>query len=392
MKTIQLISLCIISFGTTVFAQTNDKLICPKISVINPLERVNHGETMTFTVNITEVDLQEHKIVWSIDKGKIIQGQGTPVIIVDTEGLSQEVVIAGVKLKGVRGGCRNSAKGFGTVSRRIGNYDPDEFGELLEEDIKTRIDFVAVELENRKTSTAYVVNYGSLEDIEYRKNLILNHLRFRGVEDFRVVFVDGGKENSIRTRIFFMSCEYKIKGPDTGTNRDEPMIFSLDMGELPSSYDSKYKWTVNNGTIIQGQGTDMIVVNVDDLYDEVVEATLEIEGLPESCQSKFSENGVVYGEIIGHPFDEFGIKKNNDVRYRLDLFFIELINNLDATGFIVNYGSAEDVRKREKIIREQAKLREFDMSRILFIYKGEEKEIRTRLWIVPEGADVSQIN
>ncbi len=394
MKRLFTIPLIIMLFGIAAYSQTNEKPVCPSISITNPPERVNPGEVMTFTANITGLDLQDHEIVWSIDKGRIIQGQGTPILIVDSTGLSQEAIIAEVKLKGIRGGCRNSAIGFGTISSGIRIYDLDEFGDLPDGDIEARIDSIAGQLEEDKFAKVYIINYGSSEKIDYRKTLVTNYFSLRNIQNSRYEFVDGGEENSIRTRIFIKSCPgYKIKGPETSIDSEKPMIFFIEEKRHPMEiYSGKYEWKVSQGKIIQGQGTDMIVVDVTNLSDETVTATLEIEGLPEKCGNKFSETGKVSGVTIGEPLDYFENIKANDVRDRIDLLIATLKNQSDLTmGYIVQYGQAEDVRRREALIRNHLKFRKFDVNRIVFQYRGEEEEIRTRIWIAYEGSDASSI-
>jgi hypothetical protein len=49
-----------------------------------------------------------------------------------------------------------------------------------------------------------------------------------------------------------------------------------------------YKWSVSTGTIIKGQGTNMIEVDSTDLGGQQVEATVEVGGYPPECNSRSS--------------------------------------------------------------------------------------------------------
>ena len=50
-------------------------------------------------------------------------------------------------------------------------------------------------------------------------------------------------------------------------------------------------------------------------------------------------------------FDEFEKATNGNVKMRMDAFFVELNNNPSAQGYIINYGTAKEVAKREKQLR-----------------------------------------
>ncbi|NNE99960.1 MAG: hypothetical protein HKN25_13145, partial [Pyrinomonadaceae bacterium] len=91
--------------------------------------------------------------------------------------------------------------------------------------------------------------------------------------------------------------------------------------------------------------------------------------------------------------DEFANIPNNDVKARLDNYAADLQSNPNATGYIVNYGTARQVARREKLIRDYlVQDRGIDPSRFVFVKGGAESQIRTRLWIVPAGADASEVN
>ncbi len=77
---------------------------------------------------------------------------------------------------------------------------------------------------------------------------------------------------------------------------------------------------------------------------------------------------------------------------RLDNFLITLQNDPNSTGYVINYGSKREVSRREKLFRTHFRDRNFQTDRIVFVNGGIEKRIRTRLWIVPAGADPSEIN
>ncbi len=84
---------------------------------------------------------------------------------------------------------------------------------------------------------------------------------------------------------------------------------------------------------------------------------------------------------------EFGKSPNGQIRMLVDNFFLELQNNPTAQGYIFDYGMRKEVAEREKNFRNHIVFRSQDASRITFVRGKVEKEIRTQLWIVPEGAE-----
>lgn len=186
----------------------------------------------------------------------------------------------------------------------------------------------------------------------------------------------------------FAPCEcptISVTGPSAVVQPGETMTFTANVSG--GTQDSvTYDWSVDKGTIIEGQGTPVITVSTDGLEDTTVTATVNVGNLCENCPASDSETGVVAPLPKPVPIDEFGPLANDDVRNRLDQFFIELQNNPNDTGYIINYGPPRLVAARERLIRNHITFRRFDPSRIVIVNGGEEPEIRTSLWRVPVGA------
>lgn len=157
--------------------------------------------------------------------------------------------------------------------------------------------------------------------------------------------------------------------------------------------DINYRWTVSNGRISSGQGTSAISVDTTGLAGQNVTATVEISGscLCAECPRTRSETGsVVPVKVDPLLVDEFGNLKPDDIKARLDSFFIELQNNPNDMGYIINYGNDRDVAAREKVIRTHIAFRKFDASRITMVRGGANPNppgAWTKLWRVPPGAD-----
>jgi hypothetical protein len=178
-----------------------------------------------------------------------------------------------------------------------------------------------------------------------------------------------------------------VTGPSGTVQPGESMTFTANVSG-GTQENITFNWSVSQGTISSGQGTPSITVDTTGLDDTTITATVEIGGtVPEcDCRKTASETGVVAGVPKVVPIDEFGPLSNDDVRQRLDAFFSDLQNNPGSTGYIINYGPARQVTARERLIRSHIAFRQFDASRIVIVNGGEEGEIRTRLFRVPQGA------
>ena len=152
-----------------------------------------------------------------------------------------------------------------------------------------------------------------------------------------------------------------------------------------------YNWTVSAGTIESGQGTPSIVVaTTKEMANSNVTATVDIGGQEAKCDCPrtASETGSIAPRIEPVLVDEFGKLSNDDVRAKLDTFFIELQNNPNNQGYIINYGTDRDVAAREKLITNHINFRKFDRSRITLVRGGDNGgAINTKLYRIPPGAD-----
>lgn len=88
------------------YVNVHELCVCPVLS-IDALTKVNkQSSAITFTAK-TEGGRDKIKYIWKVSAGKIIEGQGTPTIKVDTEGAKE--IIATVEISGVCEECEREA-------------------------------------------------------------------------------------------------------------------------------------------------------------------------------------------------------------------------------------------------------------------------------------------
>jgi hypothetical protein len=93
-------------------------ILCPPVSVACP-DTVADGEPVTFTVNVT-VGTPEPQLTytWTVTGGKIVEGQGTHTITVDSEGLQGKTVTATVDVGGMDPACNRTASCSTVINRK----------------------------------------------------------------------------------------------------------------------------------------------------------------------------------------------------------------------------------------------------------------------------------
>jgi hypothetical protein len=189
------------------------------------------------------------------------------------------------------------------------------------------------------------------------------------------------------------SCpSLSVSGPTGITAPGSPMTFTANVSG--GTGEVTYNWSVSAGEIMSGQGSSSIMVRTTkEMANSNVTATVEIGGTDPSCNCprSDSETAGIGGtpEII--PTDEFGPAENDDVKVRIDNFYLALDSQPNSRGVIINYGTPDQIKKRKAQILTAIKFRKKDASRIEFI-DGPDKGtgISTKFFVVPAGAEKPQ--
>lgn len=157
----------------------------------------------------------------------------------------------------------------------------------------------------------------------------------------------------------------EVIAPRGMMNVNEPATFVLQSDQdFPEAY--KYEWSVDDATIISGQGTRVVEI-VAHLHGISLRATVNVKGLPAPCSNTASEVVGVAPRMEWHSTDEWGDLPNDDQRGRLDLFFAELSNNPSHKGLIFIYTKNKRTeRRRLKLVLDHARFRKFDKGLFVF--------------------------
>ena len=165
----------------------------------------------------------------------------------------------------------------------------------------------------------------------------------------------------------------------------EPMNFSVKISNETKTTNLEYEWKISVGTIASGQETDSIIVDTTGLSGQNIEAEIKVKGLAESCVNIASEVGSVIQDIPIEKYDEYEKATNDEVKARMDAVFIGLSNNPNFQGYIINYGTDQEISVREKQIRKAIISRRYDINQIKLVRCGANPNgfgVVTRVWII----------
>lgn len=198
MKKLLAVSIVIFASCAFLFGQNSN---CPTISVTGPSSITQPGEPIPFSVSIDgEAQNTKLQFVWSVDKGKIIQGQETRTITVG-ELPSDSAMTATVEIKGLPEGCTNTDSETAIV---VVCSIPSVI--IAESDISSQhlsfseLNNLISELENNPSDSAYFIIYPHKKDspdkLKNEENYIRNYLIANKIETDRLVFVTADSDES----------------------------------------------------------------------------------------------------------------------------------------------------------------------------------------------------
>ena len=173
--------------------------VCPNVTMSCP-DVQQAGSPITFTASISGGTAGVTPVYnWTVSPGKILSGQGTQTITVDTSGLAGQPISATLEVAGYNLECRASCQSSVPAPPNPTKFD--EIGEIQRNDEKARLDVFAIELQNSPGAQGYVIAYGgrnrrfgSGQQRGDRAKEYLTHTR--GIDASRIVVIDGGQRET----------------------------------------------------------------------------------------------------------------------------------------------------------------------------------------------------
>ncbi|MFN2533433.1 MAG: hypothetical protein ABR555_19280 [Pyrinomonadaceae bacterium] len=188
--------------------------VCPNVGIICP-ERVEPNAPVTFTSTLTGGSGNiAPSYNWTVSAGRIIEGQGTPSIRVDTNGLAGQTLTAAVSVGGYTLDCTATCSVQFPVPVQCRKFD--EFPAIAYNDEKARLDNYAIELQNDPSSTAYVIVYpgprGRPGEVQKQTTRIVDYMvNSRGINAQRIVTLVGPSRDELMVELWL--CPQGAKPP-----------------------------------------------------------------------------------------------------------------------------------------------------------------------------------
>ena len=309
------IPLLLLSFllaALSLSAQVNPQ--CPTVSVEGPAGGPRPGELISFTATVKPT---ESKLTykWTIDRGTIVEGQGTPIVKVRFAGRVSGW-LASVEIGGLPSECPNTASESTSIDYAPDPTKLDTFSLPLSSIRDDRFESIGSAISNNPTSQllAFVPALPSVRDAFLER---LNKAIRGDLDPDRVTFVESQKQTNLievwlvppgATPPKCEECELSrkdstaqdcpsltVRGPTEVAHPSDLISFRLDSTTL--SQNVQLFWTVSAGTIESGQGSREINVRVPfDRIAEIIKAVLNVSGLAKECVN--TAEGIAAVKII----------------------------------------------------------------------------------------------
>ncbi len=169
---------------------------CPSITISCP-DTVRVGESITYRANVTNLATTiTPTYQWTVSAGRIISGQGTPSITVDTTGIAGQPINARLSVGGFNMDC--SAQCTTQIPYNPEPRKFDEFGDIARDDEKARLDNFAIQLQQEPEAQGYIFIYGGTgrrvrpNYVQLRTQRVKDYLiNTRGIDARRITTVEG---------------------------------------------------------------------------------------------------------------------------------------------------------------------------------------------------------
>ena len=205
---------CEVFANTIVAVRCTPKPTCPNVSLICP-DRIEAGQPVTFASTLTGGTGNVSRLYnWTVSAGRIIEGQGTSSIRVETTGLEGQSLTASLSMAGYEDDCSASCTIQFPIPLTCRKFD--EFPDISRNDEKARLDNFAIDLQKDPTSTAYVIVYpGSRAragTAQTRATRIVEYMvNSRGLDSRRIVTLVGPARSDLKVELW--NCPQGVAAP-----------------------------------------------------------------------------------------------------------------------------------------------------------------------------------
>jgi hypothetical protein len=187
--------------------------VCPEWKVVPPSGIVQPHDQMTFSLDFgSHVFTRPKGIVWSVEKGIIVEGQGTESIkVVSSSNKDIFSMITNVVVSGLPPHCPNTVTEVTPVAPIIDPHPIDEFGEISRNDQRGRLDLFFSEIHNNPSDIGFLFIYQPDERTAQKKiRFIRDHALYRKVDLSRLVFCAEFEKQHRRTVLWRLRQGFEL--------------------------------------------------------------------------------------------------------------------------------------------------------------------------------------
>ena len=195
--------------------------VCPSIMISCP-DRVTPNQPVIFGASVAGGSPNIAPVYnWTVSAGKIISGEGTSSITVDTTGLAGQSVRATLTMGGYSTlNCTATCVVQIPPELPVG-HKFDEFPAIARNDEKARLDNYAIELQNDPSATAYVIVYpgqrGKSGEVQQHVTRVVDYLtNSRGIDKRRIVTIIGPTRTELMVELWVLPQGAKTPIPGGG--------------------------------------------------------------------------------------------------------------------------------------------------------------------------------
>jgi len=198
---------------------------CPNVAIYCP-DTVTLGAPVTFTANLSGGTPNVTPVYnWTVSAGRILSGQGTSSITVDTAGLGGQAIRATVAVGGYDLNC--TATCTTQIPAAIDVRRFDQYPNVRFNDEKARLDNFAIQLQNEPATRGYIIAYGSrrgrVDEGRVRGGRARDYLvNERGIEASRIVLIDGGYQEDLTIELWLVPTGADTPKPRPGVTYSGP--------------------------------------------------------------------------------------------------------------------------------------------------------------------------
>lgn len=267
----------------------------------------------------------------------------------------------------------------------------DEFGIMGECEYGARLDNWLAKLQNEKNATGYIIFYQGKDVLpaQYETNAYerraRNYITFRGIDQTRLVFVDGGFREKISTELWLVPNGAAPPAPtDTVEKPTIPTgkTFLYGISDLWGGEDNSLLDEYILPSVKAREEAEQLAYEQENTTEEVIEekvteepetSTVEQEieiaqpTLEEIKEAKFQWTNEKFGELIKNQKDSRGVI----IFYADDAYY--------DVGKLQNH-----IEEGKRKIAEAAKI---SPDKIQVLFGGYRRNIETEFWIVPKKGE-----